>query len=171
MLFPLRAANPSERAALAMRHHRCLFSMELRSCPGSWPRINPLNWKQCFRESRGSKQLPSAGLRAARRQRAAAVKHAAHGELMPVRAERCQCDCQSARQFGSDSLLMQLERVSGALISGESAPCSKPSTAPAWCRVGLLREVRAMRMIRLSSQFGHPEASAHVRRTCFPTCP
>jgi DNA replication protein DnaC len=41
-------------------------------------------------------------------------------------------------KLGSDSLLMQFEGCLALLIGGESAPCSKHSTAPVWCRVGLL---------------------------------
>ena len=45
--------------------------------------------------------------------------------------------CHSACNFGSDSVLMQLQ-IRMALFWRESAPCNRHFAAPVWCRPGLL---------------------------------
>jgi hypothetical protein len=71
--------------------------------------------------------------------------------------------CQSARKFGSDSVLMQF-RIRVALPLGESPPCSKHFAAPVWSRPGLLWRVRFAIPTRLLSPSGHHKVLGFVRR-------
>jgi hypothetical protein len=66
--------------------------------------------------------------------------------------------CQSAPKFGSDSLLMQFERCLALRLRENQPPCSKHSSAPAWCRVVLLWRVRTTKEIRPLLRSGRPEA-------------
>jgi hypothetical protein len=59
-----------------------------------------------------------------------------------VKEQRCQSaldwDPLSASKRGSDSLLMQFEGCLALWLGENQPPCSKHSSAPVWCRVGLL---------------------------------
>jgi hypothetical protein len=92
------------------------------------------------------------------------------GDSDRIQRAEMRLECQSAFKFwtpiprlrgsilGSDSLLMQFERCLALRLRENQPPCSKHSSAPAWCRVVLLWRVRTTKEIRPLLRSGRPEA-------------